>query len=74
MLVKAKDIKLVGPNELMRILVAELKPLEDEGITINGEVIFVAPVLLLGDNLGLNYNLGLPGFRGLYFCKICFMI
>lgn len=74
MFAKSQDIKAVGPNELLRLLVAELQPLEDQGIQVNGHIIHIVPVLLLGDNLGLNTNLGLPGFRAHYHCRFCFMI
>lgn len=73
MLAKTCDIKLVGPNALLRLLVEEFKPLEDRGIMIGGEKIFITPVIMCGDNLGINYNLGVHGFRGSYFCRMCFM-
>lgn len=73
MLVKSKDVKNVGPNEVLRILVEELKPFEEDGILVKDQVIFIAPVLFLGDNMGLNYNLGLPGHRANFFCKTCYM-
>lgn len=74
MLAKTLDIKRVGPNTMLRMLVAEFKPLEETGIQINGETIFITPVLICGDNLGLNYNLGIHGFRGTYFCRMCYMV
>lgn len=73
MLVKTNYIKTVGPNAILRILVDELQPLEKNGVSVNGSEIFIASVLFLGDNMGLNYNLGIQGYRGSYFCRICFM-
>lgn len=75
MLAKSEEIKEVGANELLRILVQDLKPYEDNGIELNGQRVFIAPVLLMGDNLGINMNLGFPmNFsKAIYYCRFCFM-
>lgn len=49
MLANANDIKLVGPNDVIRILVEEIKSLESEGIVVNGKVVFIASGLLILD-------------------------
>lgn len=74
MLAKSQDIKIEGANTLLKILANQLKPLEDDGILIGDKRIYFAPTLILGDNLGINLNLGLPtGFRANYHCKTCYM-
>lgn len=75
MLAKSSEIKEVGANKLLQILAGNLKPYEDNGIEVNGQKVFIAPVLLMGDNLGMNMNLGLPmNFsKAKYYCRFCFM-
>lgn len=73
MLALAADIKDVGINTLLEILTEELKPLEKDGILINGKRIHIAPVAYLGDNLGLNLNLGFTSPTSTFFCRTCFI-
>lgn len=74
MLAKADEIKEVGVNKVIDVIVKTLKPLEENGLEIGHTTIHFAPVLLLGDNMALNLNLGLPGSHSAtYFCRICFM-
>lgn len=76
MLAKSEEVKEVGANKLLGILANTLKPLEDNGIEVNGQKVYIAPVLLMGDNLGMNMNLGFPmNFsKAKYYCRFCFMI
>lgn len=75
MLAKSEEIKEVGANKLLGILAENLKPYEDYGIDINGQKVFIAPVFLMGDNLGMNMNLGFPMYfsKAKYYCRFCFM-
>lgn len=71
MLALAADIKEVGVDALLDILTEELKPLEKNGIVINGKTVYIAPVKYFGDNLGLNLNLGFTSPTSTFFCRIC---
>lgn len=73
MLAMTNDIKDVGPNKLLEILTNEIEPLEKNGIVIGNKTIYIVPVQLGGDNLGLNFNLGYTAPTSTYFCRICFM-
>lgn len=73
MLAKTIDIKSAGANKLLQILVDELKPLEDRGVQIGQKNIYITPVILVGDNMALNLNLGIHGHSGNYFCRFCYM-
>lgn len=57
MLANTEEMHASGVDTVLGILVDALKFLE-EGIHVNGKKIIIAPVLLLGDNLALNVNLG----------------
>lgn len=73
MLALTADIHEVGVNTLLNILTKELIPLEKEGILINGKRIYIAPVSYLGDNLGVNLNLGFTSPTSTYFCRFCYI-
>lgn len=73
MLAKSEDIKESGANKLLKILTDEIRPLEENGLLIGTKRIYIAPVLFLGDNLGLNLNMGYTSPTSTYFCRICFM-
>lgn len=75
MLAKSEEIKEVGATKVLEILSQKLKPLEEVGIKVNNQRVFIAPVLLMGDNLGMNMNLGFPmNFsKATYYCRFCFM-
>lgn len=74
MLAKSEEIKEVGANKLLEILAKALIPFEKNGIDINGKTIHILPVLLMGDNMGLNLNLGYMGHAATFFCRFCFMM
>lgn len=75
MLAKSDQVKEVGANKLLNVLAKRLKPLEEHGIEVNGKKIFIAPVLFMGDNLGMNMNLGFPQnfSKATYYCRFCSM-
>lgn len=73
MLAKTEDIKETGANKLLEILTNELKPLEEEGILVGDKRIYIATVQFLGDNLGLNLNMGITAPTSKFFCRLCFM-
>lgn len=73
MLASAADIKESGVEKLLEIFTAKLQPLETNGILVNGKRIYIASVSYLGDNLGLNLNMGFTSPTSTYFCRICFI-
>lgn len=73
MLALSNDVKDVGCNKILEILTNELEPLEKNGIIVNGKTIYIVPVQFIGDNLGLNYNLGYSAPTSTFFCRICYM-
>lgn len=73
LLALSNDVKDVGSNKILQILTNELELLEKDGISIHGKTVHILPVQLLGDNLGLNYNLGYSSPTSTFFCRICYM-
>jgi hypothetical protein len=72
----SSDRTQFGNNDVFRILIDEIKYLQDVGITVNirgqEHTIFFKLAQLLGDNLGLNGILGYTqSFSAHHFCRVC---
>ncbi|XP_055715103.1 uncharacterized protein LOC129809293 [Phlebotomus papatasi] len=75
-LIKMEDLKNSDFNDVVKVLIKDLKKLENEGVEINwnGSIKNIKGFLLniCGDNLGLNHLLGFKkNFNSDYFCRIC---
>lgn len=73
--IKSSDVKIYG-NQCFQELVKTIQKLEYEGIEIQSKTgikrVYFIMGLLLGDNLGLNVNLGFAkSFSSHYYCRFC---
>lgn len=76
LLFHSNDRKEFGNKATFNQMIADLKSLEETGLllTINGQpiVVYVVPILILGDNLGVHSILGLcESFIANFFCRFC---
>jgi hypothetical protein len=71
----SEDRKTYGNERIFVQVIKELNALQEVGIPINFRQytkVKLIPILVVGDNLGLNGILGFTeGFRHYYFCRFC---
>lgn len=69
------DRKKYGNEKTFKRLIKELNSLRKKGIVLdNGAKVYLLPVLIVGDNLGLNIVLGFSAnFARSRFCRICYV-
>lgn len=75
-LFRANDLNRVPAHMLFSKAIAELKFLEENGITVDTDegplTIFFSVAVLMGDNLAVNFMLGFTtGFSAKYPCRFC---
>lgn len=76
--INSNDLKFIGKPRCLKPIVDQMVSLELEGISIklsNGEIYHphLIPILILGDNLGLNSLLGFSKSFNSTFCRLCIM-
>jgi len=72
LLCKESDLKSTSSNAVFERLVKDLKLLETDGITVNGETIKGSLFCIAGDNLGSHMIGGfVESFSANFFCRYC---
>ena len=73
LLCKEKDVAYFGYPRVLEPVLMELKDLEDNGISIRGNVVKVVVLVILGDNLGTQFFCGFTEnfSTSKYFCRYC---
>ncbi|XP_030833875.1 uncharacterized protein LOC764597 isoform X1 [Strongylocentrotus purpuratus] len=72
LLCKEKTVKQFGQEALFSKLVGDLKKLEQEGISVNGNLLKGSLLAILGDNLGAHFIGGFcESFNAENYCRFC---